>query len=143
MSGIEEKLREIEQMATEQIGKAEGTDRLNEIRVAFLGKKGTLTSVMKSMKDVPPEERPQVGKWVNDARTRIESYLENNRSRLEEEALKIRLENEAIDVTLPAKKQKTGHRHPNTMKWSASSSEWAMKCLRVRRSSTTSTISPS
>lgn len=115
MSGIEEKLREIEQMATEQIGKAEGTDRLNEIRVAFLGKKGTLTSVMKSMKDVPPEERPQVGKWVNDARTRIESYLENNRSRLEEEALKIRLKNEAIDVTLPAKKQKTGHRHPNTI----------------------------
>ena len=115
MSGIEEKLRQIEELANAEIGRAEKLDRLNDIRVSFLGKKGTLTQVLKSMKDVPPEERPQVGKWVNDTRARIEEQMELYRARLEEEGLARRLKEEEIDVTLPAKKPARGHRHPNTI----------------------------
>ena len=115
MSGIEEKLRQIEELANAEIGRAEKLDRLNDIRVSFLGKKGTLTQVLKSMKDVPPEERPQVGKWVNDTRARIEEQMELYRARLEEEGLTRRLKEEEIDVTLPAKKPARGHRHPNTI----------------------------
>ena len=115
MSGIEEKLRQIEELANAEIGRAEKLDRLNDIRVSFLGKKGTLTQVLKSMKDVPPEERPQVGKWVNDTRARIEEQMEIYRARLEEEGLARRLREEEIDVTLPAKKPARGHRHPNTI----------------------------
>ena len=115
MSGIEEKLRQIEELANAEIGRAEKLDRLNDIRVSFLGKKGTLTQVLKSMKDVPPEERPQVGKWVNDTRARIEEQMELYRARLEEEGLARRLREEEIDVTLPAKKPARGHRHPNTI----------------------------
>ena len=80
MSGIEERLKMIQQQAAQQIRSAEDIDRLNEIRVAVLGKKGSLTAVMKSMKDVAPEDRPKVGKWVNDARAGIEGILEEHKA---------------------------------------------------------------
>ncbi len=115
MSDFEEKVREIEKEAGRQIGLAEGLETLNDIRVAFLGKKGMLTSVLKGMKNVAPEDRPKVGKWVNDARESIESRLEATRKRLEAEQQNIRLRQEKIDVTLPARKQRMGHRHPNTI----------------------------
>ncbi len=115
MSDFEEKVREIEKEAGRQIGLAEGLETLNDIRVAFLGKKGMLTSVLKGMKNVAPEDRPKVGKWVNDARESIESRMEATRKRLEAEQQNIRLRQEKIDVTLPARKQRMGHRHPNTI----------------------------
>ncbi len=115
MSDIEQKLKEIEEHAREAISKAEGIEHLNEIRVAVLGKKGTLKNVMKDMKNVSPEDRPKVGKWVNDARERIEEQMETVRSGIEAKLLEERLEAEKIDVTLPAKVQKTGHRHPNSI----------------------------
>ncbi len=115
MSEIEQRVKEIQKNAAEAIMGADGIDRLNEIRVAFLGKKGSLTSVLKGMKDVPPEERPMVGKWVNDARAAIESRMEETKAVLEARLMESRLQEEALDVTLPAKKQKIGHRHPNTI----------------------------
>ena len=115
MSVIEEKLKEIQKRAAEEMKLADGLEKLNEIRVAVLGKKGSLTSVLKSMKDVPPEERPQVGKYVNETRDIIEKMIEEQRRAFEEEELNRRLDSEAIDVTLPAKKQRIGHRHPNTI----------------------------
>ncbi len=115
MSDIEQKLKEIEQRAREAISEADGTERLNEIRVAVLGKKGTLKSVMKDMKNVSPEDRPKVGKWVNDTRERIEAQMDEVKTRIEAKRLEERLEAEKIDVTLPAKIQKTGHRHPNSI----------------------------
>ncbi len=115
MSDIEEKVKEIARKASEEINHAEHLEGLNDIRVAFLGKKGTLTAVLKSMKDVAPEERPMVGKWVNDARESIEKKLEETKTRMDAEKLKMQLRLEAIDVTLPAKMQEIGHRHPNTI----------------------------
>ena len=106
MSVIEEKLKEIQKRAAEEMKLADGLEKLNEIRVAVLGKKGSLTSVLKSMKDVPPEERPQVGKYVNETRDIIEKMIEEQRRAFEEEELNRRLGSEAIDVTLPAKKQR-------------------------------------
>ncbi len=115
MSEFEKRVREIAEKASDEISGVDGLERLNEIRIAFLGKKGTLTSVLKGMKDVAPEERPQVGKWVNDAREAIERSIEESRARLEAELQNRRLSAEAIDVTLPARKQVSGHRHPNTV----------------------------
>lgn len=113
MSEIEEKVREIEDKARKAIADAEGSDSLNDIRVSFLGKKGSLTAVLRNMKQVPPEERPKVGKWVNDARAKIEAEMASRREKFEEAALAKRLDAEAIDVTLPARKIRVGHRHPN------------------------------
>ena len=115
MSELQERIKQIEEEALSAIAAADLPEKLNEIRVNFLGKKGTLTTVMKSMKDVAPEERPAVGKWVNDARAEIETKMEEVKQKLDAALLTERLQREEIDVTLPAKKKVQGHRHPNTI----------------------------
>ncbi len=109
---------QLEKIKAEALAKIEASDaleKLNEIRVAYLGKKGELTSVLKSMKNVAPEERPKVGQMVNDARALIEEKLEATRQDLARKAREEQMKREVIDVTLPAKKNKVGHSHPNTV----------------------------
>lgn len=67
------------------------------------------------MKDVAPEERPKVGQLVNETRSKIEALLDESKQKLEEAAREEKMKQEVIDVTLPAKKAKIGHRHPNTI----------------------------
>ena len=112
---MKEKLQKIKEEATKQILASEELTKLNEVRVAFLGKKGELTAVLKSMKDVLPEGRPIVGQLVNETRAAIEDMLEETKKKLEAAELNFRLKQEVIDVTLPAKKNRIGHRHPNTI----------------------------
>lgn len=112
---MKEKLQNIKEEAFKQIQESDALDKLNEVRVAFLGKKGELTSVLKGMKDVAAEERPVIGQMVNDTRTAIEAFLDERKTKMERAALEARLKNEKIDVTLPAKKNNVGHRHPNTI----------------------------
>ncbi len=112
---MKEKLQELRERALAQIAAAGDLTQLNEVRVAFLGKKGELTAVLKGMKDVSPEERPLVGQLVNDVRAEIEAALEEKKSVLETQALEEQLAGEVLDVTLPSKRPQIGHRHPNTV----------------------------
>lgn len=112
---MKEKLQKIKEEALAKIQSSENLDKLNEIRVAYLGKKGELTSVLKGMKNVAPEERPKVGQMVNEARAIIETALEETKKELAAKAREVQLKKEVIDVTLPAKKNNVGHRHPNTI----------------------------
>lgn len=112
---MKEKLAKIMDEAMSQIEQTSQLDKLNDVRVAFLGKKGELTSVLKSMKDVAPEDRPKVGQMVNDARAQIERKLEEKKKAFEEKVLEEKIKTETIDVTLPGKKRMMGHRHPNTI----------------------------
>lgn len=112
---MREKLQRIQAEARKRIQESDGLDKLNEVRVAFLGKKGELTAVLKGMKDVAAEERPKVGQWVNETRAELEELLEETKKKLEAAALEQKLKEEVIDVTLPAKKMEVGHRHPNTI----------------------------
>lgn len=112
---MKEKLQKIRDNAIEQIKTAEGLDSLNDIKVAFLGKKGELTSIMKSMREIPAEERPAFGQLVNQARADIEEKLEEMKAALAKKARALQMKAEVIDVTLPAKKSNVGHRHPNSI----------------------------
>ena len=112
---MKDRLLKIREEAIDQIKAAGGVDALNDIKVAFLGKKGELTSIMKSMREVPPEERPAFGQMVNQARAEIEEKLEEMKSSLAKKAREAQLKAEVIDVTLPAKKSNIGHSHPNTI----------------------------
>lgn len=112
---MKEKLEQIKAQALAQIEASDALDKLNEVRVNVLGKKGELTAVLKSMKDVSPEERPKVGQMVNETREEIEKVLEEARARMEKAVREAKLKAEVIDVTLPAKKALIGHRHPNTI----------------------------
>ncbi|MBP5254596.1 MAG: phenylalanine--tRNA ligase subunit alpha [Lachnospiraceae bacterium] len=108
-------LEEIREEALSRIRSAEGLDALNDIRVEVLGKKGALTALMKNLKDMAPEERPKFGQMVNEVRQTIENALEAAKKAGAAKAQELRLKAEVIDVTLPAKLQKMGHRHPNTL----------------------------
>lgn len=112
---MKDKLQSIMKEALTQINSAEKLEQLNDIKVAFLGKKGELTSVLKSMKDVAPEDRPVVGQLVNEARTAIEEKLEEMKAALSKKAREEQIKRETIDVTLPGKKPMIGHRHPDTI----------------------------
>ena len=72
---MKERLQELAENARKRIEESEGLDKLNDVRVAYLGKKGELTAILKGMKDVAPEERPKVGQLVNETRAKIEELL--------------------------------------------------------------------
>lgn len=98
------------------LAKIESTDDLNvinEIKVSVLGKKGELTQVLKSMKDVAPEDRPKVGQMVNETRQAIEEKLEAKTKAINSAIRAEKMKRETIDVTLPGVKKIQGHRHPN------------------------------
>ena len=78
-NSIKETLQAILDEASEKIEQSDALDKLNDVRVNFLGKKGQLTSVLKSMKDVAPEDRPKVGQMVNEARAKIETMMEETK----------------------------------------------------------------
>ena len=112
---MKEKLTKILEDALGQIDRTEQLEHLNDVKVAFLGKKGELTSVLKSMKDVAPEDRPKVGQLVNEARAKIETRLEEKRAAFEKAIQEEKIKSETIDVTLPGTMLPKGHRHPNTI----------------------------
>lgn len=106
-------LQRIKEETLSKIEASGSIDKLNEIKVAVLGKKGELTQVLKGMKDIAPEERPKVGQLVNEARAVIESRLEEKTKELNHLLLTEKMKRESIDVTLPGVRKMTGHRHPN------------------------------
>ena len=112
---MNEKLEQIRQEAIRQIENSDALEKLNEIKVNFLGKKGELTAVLKSMKDVAPEDRPKVGQLVNETRAEIEKLLEEAIKKMENIKREAQMKAEVIDVTLPAKKSQVGHSHPNVI----------------------------
>ena len=112
---MKDTLKKIMDEAMQQIEASEQLDKLNEIKVSFLGKKGELTSILKAMKDVAPEDRPKVGQMVNEARTQIEEKLEAKKAAFEKALREEKMAAETIDVTLPGTKMALGHRHPNTI----------------------------
>lgn len=112
---MKETLNRIREAAMAQISTSDALEKLNEVRVNFLGKKGELTSVMKGLKDVAAEDRPKVGQMVNETREAIEKALDDAKTRLEKIIMEEKMKNEVIDVTLPSDKMMMGHRHPNTI----------------------------
>ncbi|MFV0464934.1 MAG: phenylalanine--tRNA ligase subunit alpha [Lachnospiraceae bacterium] len=111
---MNEKLLKIKEDALYKIKSSDNLAILNDVRVSVLGKKGDLTAILKSMKDLSPEERPSFGQMVNEIRGEIETGIEETKKALEKAELERKLESEVIDITLPSKKIKKGHRHPNT-----------------------------
>ena len=100
---MKEKLEQIRAEALRQIASSDALDKLNEIRVNYLGKKGELTAVLKGLKDVAPEERPKVGQLVNETREEIEKVLDASKKKMERTLREAKMKAEVIDVTLPAK----------------------------------------
>ena len=109
---MKEQLESIRRQALDAVAAAADPAQLEELRVRFLGKKGELTAVLKQMGKLSAEERPVMGQIANDIRAAIESAMETAKKELVAKALEQRLLDEALDVTVPGKEAKIGHRHP-------------------------------
>lgn len=93
------------------ISNATTSAELESIRVAVVGKSGSLTGYLRSMGQVPKEERAQVGKAVNAAREKVESALDEAKARISAAELASSIDAAAVDVTLPGRSQQIGTRH--------------------------------
>ena len=109
---MKEMMEQLRLDSIEAIGKADSIELLESLRVKYLGKKGELTGILRQMGKLSAEERPVMGQLANKLREDIESELETRRSELSSLALEKKLEEETLDVTLPGKVNRTGHKHP-------------------------------
>lgn len=112
---MEQQIQELRERAGSDISGAKNLRELDDVRVKFLGKKGELTSLLRGMGKLSAEERPVVGKLVNEARAQIEQLIAEKNSELKAAELQSKLAAEKIDVTLPGRRVHAGHLHPLTL----------------------------
>ena len=109
---MKEQLKAISGAAADAFRRADKLEKLEELRVRFLGKKGELTAVMKGMGKLSPEERPVIGQLANEVRSRIEQALEEKKNALEAELQNAKMKRERLDVTMPGRRSAEGGKHP-------------------------------
>ena len=112
---MNEKIKVILESAKNDILGATSSKELYDVKVKYLGKTGLVTELSKGMKDISKEERPIVGKLVNELRGQIDELLLTRENALKEIEIAKRFEEEAIDITLPAKSSEKGALHPITL----------------------------
>lgn len=113
---MEEKIAKLREQAAELIQqKASSLSELDDIRIRFLGKKGEFTSILRSMGALAKEDRPKVGKIINEAKAQIEELIAEKNKELKARALADKIAGEKIDVTLPGRNVPMGHLHPLTL----------------------------
>ncbi|MDR3563159.1 MAG: phenylalanine--tRNA ligase subunit alpha [Negativicutes bacterium] len=112
---MEQELKQLRQAAVEELTGAASLEALNDLRVKYLGKKGSLTGVLRGMGALSPEERPRIGQIVNELRSELDGLLESKQDELKQAALTQRLASEKIDITMPGRRARMGHKHPLTL----------------------------
>ncbi len=109
---MQEKLMSIKESAFNELTNADSSSKLEEIRVKYLGKKGELTTILRSMGGLSKEERPIVGKLVNEVKKEVEDKIEEKLNTIKEKEKNDKLASEVIDISMPGKKNIVGKRHP-------------------------------
>ena len=112
---IHEKIKEIEEKISESLKGINRSKQLQEIKMNYLGKTGTISELMKSMRDIPAEDRPKVGKLLNELRGRAEEKFAALNEKLKAMELEARYAAETVDVTMPGRTKESGSFHPNTL----------------------------
>ncbi len=111
---MQERLLELQEEALQKVAAASELKELNEVRVAYLGKKGPITEVLRGMGKLSAEERPKIGALANDVREAIATKIEEKQKALETAEVNAKLATETIDVTLPGRPVNKGNLHPLT-----------------------------
>ena len=112
---MNKKIEELKLKALQSIDSIVSIKELEDIKVKYLGKKGEITSILQTLKDLSNEEKKEIGKIINDAKSSIEESFRKKQSILNDLILSKKLESESIDVTLPSKYINVGHLHPCTI----------------------------
>lgn len=108
---LKDDLLKLKEQALQEIHKAGSREELETVRVAYLGRKGKLTAILRQIGTLPTEEKPVVGQLANEVRTVLEEQLAKKSEELEIKELEAQLEAEALDITLPGKRPRYGHKH--------------------------------
>ncbi|HGK7197995.1 TPA: phenylalanine--tRNA ligase subunit alpha, partial [Streptococcus agalactiae] len=110
---LQKQLEELKISTQEKLKEMTGnhTKELQDLRVQVLGKKGSLTELLKGLKDLSNDLRPVVGKQVNEVRDILTKAFEEQAKVVEAAKIQAQLESESVDVTLPGRQMTLGHRH--------------------------------
>ena len=116
MSGVTSapEIEEIKSKALEELGAIDSLERLDAWRIAYLGRQGELTQVLRSVGSLPPDDRRRVGAAANEVKGLLEQRLAEREQTLNEARLSSELETDAVDVTLPGWPTPSGGLHPTT-----------------------------
>ena len=109
---MKELMQKLRESSVKEILDCDSAERLEAMRVRYLGKKGELTSILRQMGSLSAEERPAMGQLANQLRSEIEEAIDKRREELSSAMMELKLVSEAVDVTLPGKDIRMGHKHP-------------------------------
>lgn len=112
---MERELNSLKETALKELSTANNKEVLNELKIKYLGKKGQLTTVLRGLGALSPEERPRMGQVVNEIRNEIEAIITDKLDAMKQAELSQKLSSETIDVTLPGRANELGHLHPLTL----------------------------
>ena len=107
-----DRINKLKEEGLDQIKQAKNQKMLDKIRVELMGRKGELTQILHSMKDIAPENRPKVGQEVNQVRDILQKQLDEAKDHFLQAVIAQKLEEEKIDVTLPGREGHLGSKHP-------------------------------
>jgi phenylalanyl-tRNA synthetase alpha chain len=113
--GMKDKIAEIHELVSRELGATDGTQALENLRVKILGKKGELTALLRGMGQLTPEERPAAGQMINDAREKFTAMLDEKLASLKAREREEALRRETLDVTQPSPMPLVGSEHPLTL----------------------------
>ncbi len=112
---MEQRIRALREQMEQRIGQIDRKESLAAFWQDYLGKKGSIAELMKGLGAVAKEDRPSLGKIINDFKVQAEEQYKQLSEKMEKMELQARNLQEAVDITLPAKKQPMGHQHPLTV----------------------------
>ncbi len=138
-----ESLEALKSAAMAAIGEAGTPGELEQLRVDYLGKKGSITGLLKTLGSLSADERPKAGALINAVKQEVTEVINHRRASLETGALEAKLNAERIDVTLPGRNLDPGGLHPITRTIQRVEDfflGWASRLLRVRKSKMTTII---
>ena len=109
---MQEKLQELKNQAQAELGQVTDEASLQNLKAKFVGRKGGITEIVKSMKDVLPQDRPKMGMLINEVKTSVEALFDEKLNQIKEDKRKRAIAEEKIDVTLPGRGVFVGAKHP-------------------------------
>ena len=112
---MEEKIKALKEQMEAALGHVDSKEQLAEFWQNFLGKKGSIADLMKGLGSVPKEDRPNVGKTINEFKNQVEARYQEMKNRMDELELAARNKSEQVDITMPAKMRPAGGLHPLTV----------------------------
>ncbi len=112
---MSQELENLLNQAAQSIAASSDLASLDAIRVSYLGKKGEITARLKSLGQLPAEQRPAAGQAINDIKVKIQTLIEDRKTNLSKQAIADNLKQDTVDVTLPGRRVKAGGLHPVTL----------------------------